>query len=131
MKASIGCLFELVRGEEELTSAFLCFLIVDIQNVHGSVSDICKEISSLEISKVVYNSRISLWVKATSHKAEMIFFAVETVMDFLWIHGSEIKEKLFVPICSRIQKSITVSTAKNIISALWDVAFTHRDIRLL
>ena len=49
-----------------------------------SVSDICKEISSLEISKVVYNSRISLWVKATSHKAEMIFFAVETVMDF-WI----------------------------------------------
>ena len=32
--------------------AFLCFLIVDIQNVHGSVSDICKEISSLEISKV-------------------------------------------------------------------------------
>ena len=48
------------------------FLIVDIQNVHGSVSDICKEISSLEISKVVYNSRISLWVKATSHKAEMM-----------------------------------------------------------
>ena len=27
---------------------FLCFLIVDIQNVHGSVSDICKEIGSLE-----------------------------------------------------------------------------------
>ena len=24
-----------------------------------------------------------------------------------------------------------LSTAKNIISALWDVAFTHRDIRLL
>ena len=55
---------------------------------------------------------------------------------FIWLpdflsHGSEIKEKLFVPICSRIQKSITVSTAKNIISTLRDVAFTHRDIRLL
>ncbi len=45
-----------------------------------------------------------------------------------WIRN---QEKLFVPICSRIQKSITVSTAKNIISTLRDVAFTHRDIRLL
>ena len=43
---------------------------------------------------------------------------------------SEIKEKLFVPICSRIQKSITFLTAKSIISALWDAAFTHRGIRL-
>ena len=47
------------------------------------------------------------------------------------LHLQKLQEKLFVPICSRIQKSITVSTAKNIISALWDVAFTHRDIRLL
>ena len=45
--------------------------------------------------------------------------------------GSETREKISVPICSRIQKSITVSTAKNIISTLRDVAFTHRDIRLL
>ena len=55
---------------------------------------------------------------------------VHLAADFL-LHGSEIKEKLFVPICSRIQKSVTFLTAKSIISTLWDAAFTHRGIRLL
>lgn len=50
---------------------------VDIQNVHGSVSDICKEIGSFEISKLVYDSRIPLWVKTASHKADVIVFAVK------------------------------------------------------
>ena len=33
---------------------------------------------------MVYDSRIPLWVKAASHKTEMILFAVKSVMDF-WI----------------------------------------------
>ena len=74
-------------------SALLSFLIVDIQNVHGSVSDICKEIGSLEISELVYDSRIPLWVKTASRKAEMILFAVKTVMDF-WILEQIGNEKL-------------------------------------
>ena len=37
---------------------------------------------------------------------------------------------LLTLIYSKIQKSITVLTAKSIISALWDAAFTHRGIRL-
>ena len=44
--------------------------------------------------------------------------------------GEGHKEKISVPICSRIQKSITDLTAKSIISVLWDAAFTRRDIRL-
>ena len=65
---------------------------------------------------------------------ELNVFSIRKQM-FIWLpdflsHGSEIKEKLFVPICSRIQKSITFLTAKSIISALWDAAFTHRGIRL-
>ncbi len=36
-----------------------------------------------------------------------------------WIRN---REKISVPICSRIQKSITELTAKSIISVLWDAA---------
>ena len=46
-----------------------------------------------------------------------------------WIRNQR-EEKISVPICSRIQKSITDLTAKSIISVLWDAAFTRRDIRL-
>ena len=45
-----------------------------------------------------------------------------------WIRN---QREAFRSYLSRIQKSITFLTAKSIISALWDAAFTHRDIRLL
>ena len=63
-------------------STFLCFLIVDIQNVHGSITDICKKICSFEVSELIYNSRISLWIKTTSNKVNVIIFIVEAVMNF-------------------------------------------------
>lgn len=31
----------------------LCFFVVDIQDIHGSVPDICKEIGSVKISRMV------------------------------------------------------------------------------
>ena len=58
-------------------AALLCFFVVDIQDIHGSVPDICKEIGSLKISQMIHNSRISLWVKTASCKADVIVFAVK------------------------------------------------------
>ena len=54
----------------------------------------------------------------------------ENTREVYYQYISETREKISVPICSRIQKSITDLTAKSIISVLWDAAFTRRDIRL-
>ena len=59
------------------TAAFHGLFVVDIQNVHGAVSDVCQQIRAPEVPQTVGNGRVPLGEQATSHKTDMVVLAIE------------------------------------------------------
>ena len=43
------------------TAAFHRLFVVDIQNVHSAISDVCQKIRTFEITQIVDDGRITLW----------------------------------------------------------------------
>ena len=53
--------------------------VVDIQNVHSTVPDICQKICPSEIFETADNGRVSLGIQAASGQADVILFFVEPI----------------------------------------------------
>lgn len=65
------------------TAAFYSLFVVDIQNVHGAVSDVCQKIGSFEISQMADNGRVSLREETASYKTDMVVLAVKSEVHLL------------------------------------------------
>ena len=64
-------------------TAFHSLFVVDIQNIHRAVSDVCQKIGSLEISQTANNGRVSLREQTASDKTDMVVLAVKTEIHIL------------------------------------------------
>ena len=65
------------------TAALYSLFIVDIQNVHRTVSNVCQKIRSLEIAQLIDDGRVSLREKTASDKSNVIIFAIKTEVHLL------------------------------------------------
>lgn len=57
------------------------FFIGDIQDVHGPVPDIRKEIRTFQFTQTAHDGRVSLWIQGASDQADVVILMIEAVTD--------------------------------------------------